>query len=90
MDIRLDLSKHCIETELKRQYNKAISAYFKAGSEQKPLMEPVIDLIQSALQTLDFAQLRTRYPALSGGTKCKVTLSRDGDNLTITVDDKGK
>ena len=28
MDIRLDLSRHCIETEIKKQYNKSISTYY--------------------------------------------------------------
>jgi hypothetical protein len=54
MDIRLDLSRHCIETEIKKQYNKAISTYFRAGLEEKRRLEPTIEVIRRALETLDF------------------------------------
>ena len=86
MEIQLDLSKHCIETELKRQHNRAVSDYFKAGPREKLLVEAIIDMVLWTLETLDFAQLRDRYPALRGGTHCKIVLSRDHDDLFITMD----
>ncbi len=88
MNIQLDLSTHCIETELKRQYNKSISDYFKAGLKERRSMEPAIDMIRLALETFDFAKLRAGYPALSGGTSHKIILSCIDKNFAITIDDK--
>ena len=88
MDIRLDLSRHCIETEIKKQYNKAVSAYFKAGIDEKRRLEPKLEIIHRALETLDFAHLRTQYPPLAGGTDRKVILSWEKEDLMITIDGK--
>lgn len=88
LKISLDLSKHCIETELRRQHEKAISAYFKAGKDQKPKLEKTIEMIGQALETLDFSHLRSQYPALAGGTHQKVVLSKVDANLVIAIDDK--
>ena len=88
MEIRLDLSRHCIETELKRQYNRTVSAYFKSGPVEKRRMEPVIETLRSALVHLDFARLRARYRALCGGTRCKIVLSRDSSILFLSIDDQ--
>jgi hypothetical protein len=86
MELQLDLSRHCIETELKRQHNRAVSDYFKAGPREKLLVELIIEMVRSALETLDFARLRDRYRALRGGTHCKIVLSCDHANLFITID----
>ena len=88
MDIRLDLSRHCIETEIKKQYNKAVSAYFKAGMEGKRRLEPTIEVIRRALETLNFSHLRTLYPPLAGGTDRNVILSCEDEDLLITIDGK--
>ncbi len=88
MDIRLDLSRHCIETEIKKQYGQAISAYFKAGLEEKRRLEPTIEVIHRALETLNFSQLRSQYPPLAGGTDRNVILSCENEDLMITIDGK--
>ncbi len=44
-DIKLDLSRHCIETEIKKQYNKKISQYFKTDSNKKAL-EAEIEILK--------------------------------------------
>lgn len=88
MEIQLDLSTHCIETELRKHYNKAVSEYFKAGWEEKRPLESVIDMISHALETFDFAKLRARYSALAGGTHHKIIISRKDKNVLITIDDK--
>ncbi len=84
--IRLNLSQHCIETELKKKYNRAISAYFKAGPEEKDLLEHTIETACHALEILNFAQLRAHYPELAGGTDQTITLSVDGDTMVITTE----
>ncbi|MEJ2165894.1 MAG: hypothetical protein P8X90_10220 [Desulfobacterales bacterium] len=88
MDIPLDLSRHCIETEIKRQYNKAVSAYFKADAKEKHRLESTIEVMRRALGTLDFADLRTQYPPLAGGTDRHIILSCENENLAIAIDGK--
>ena len=88
MDIQLNLSRHCIETEIKRQYNKAVSAYFKAGTEEKQRLESTIEVMRQALETLNFSHLRTRYPPLAGGTDRHIILSCENEKLTIAIDGK--
>jgi hypothetical protein len=86
MDIRLDLSRHCIETEIKKQYNKAVSTYFKAAMDEKGVLEPTIEVFRQALETLNFSHLRTQYPPLAGGTDRNVFLSSEKAKLLITID----
>ena len=89
MEIQLDLSGHCIETELKRQYNRLIAEYFKAGPEEKALVEPKIAMLRLALETLDFTRLRAGQPILCGGGSCpKIFLSREDNYFYITIDDQ--
>lgn len=86
MDIRLDLSRHCIETEIKKQYNQDIAAYFKAGMAEKRRLEATIEVFRSALETMNFSHLRTHYPPLAGGTDRNIILSCENEDLTLTID----
>jgi len=81
-EIELDLSRHCIETEIKRVYNYAISTYFKTEKCRKPI-EETISLTRRAFELLDFPRLRTEYPPLAGGTDLRVLLSEDDGVLTV-------
>lgn len=85
MKIKLDLSAHCIETEIKRIYNRALSDYFKAGADQG-LIEKRIEITQLALKTFDFAQLRIKYAPLAGHTDQIILLAQDKNKLSITID----
>jgi len=80
MNIELNLSRHCVETEMKRQYNKSISDYFKkkAGDDRQAL-ETRIDLLQQGLETFDFNRLRSRYPELRGEVAARVELSETAE-----------
>jgi len=84
-NLTLDLSRHCVETEIKKRYNLAISEYFRAKSGRDQL-EKIIDLTQQALQTLDFNHLRSRYAPLAGQTDAEVELLREQDSLSILID----
>jgi hypothetical protein len=86
MDVQLDLSAHCIETEIKKRYNLAISAYFKAGLEEQQRLEPIIDMLRSALESFDFGKLRTRYPELAGGADHNVRLFLENKRVSIAID----
>lgn len=76
--ISLTLKKHCIETEIKKHYNRAVRDYFKAASsDQRSELEQRIELFKKALETLDFSRLRGRLTKLSGGTRQEVEISLD-------------
>jgi len=84
MKIDLDLSRHCIETEMKRQYNKNISAYFKRqGSLNEPdkqALEAQIELLQQGLESFDFNRLRAQYPELRGEIQAGVALAQTSED----------
>jgi hypothetical protein len=87
MKIKLNLSRHCIETETKRLYNQSVLKYFKA--DDKDNIEKQIEILQHALQTLDFGKLRSTHPELTGHCDDYVELSM-GDHHQIVVHINGK
>jgi hypothetical protein len=84
--INLDLSKHCIQTEIRRLHQRAVSDYFKAKARQRDALEPLIEAIRIALETLDFGYLRGAYPSLAGGTNAVVALEIKGPRLAVVID----
>ncbi len=89
MNHKLSLKHHCIETEIKKQYNINLSEYFKHGSDPVEEIEVRIEMLKEALETLDFGLLRSRYPALRGNSDASVALYRDqSGRLHITIDGK--
>ncbi|RJQ66018.1 MAG: hypothetical protein C4519_26480 [Desulfobacteraceae bacterium] len=84
--VRLDLSRHCIETEIKRLYNSALSEYFRAKPHEHERLEQVIDLTQQALQGLDFNRLRSQHAPLAGHSDAHVVLVRSGKRLAILIE----
>ena len=85
MEIHLDLSRHCIETEVRRIYNRALSKYFKPDGN-KDTLEQIIDVTGKCLATFDFPGLRSRYPELAGGRAAEVVLSlAESDRLIIDI-----
>lgn len=88
MKIPLNLSKHCIETEIKRLYTKALSDYFKSKIKNHEL-EQTLSMVQQALETFDFRMLRSQYPALAGGTTASVFLGKDHDaQFALTINNE--
>ena len=57
MNIKLNLSQHCIETEIKLLYNQSVLKYFKANDKNQ--LEKQMKILQHALKTLDFKKLRS-------------------------------
>jgi len=88
LKIKLDLSSHCIETEIKKIYNRFVSEYLKKKSEDTAL-EQRIETLKTALETLDFGFLRKEFPALAGRHNDEVMLSSD-DTGTIRILINGK
>lgn len=87
MDLPLDLGHHCIETEIRRIYNRSLSEYFKQGADTERL-EKQIDLLKRALEGLDFSRLRATYPELAGKSDAAVALKLSADNqIRIRIGD---
>ena len=87
MNLKISMKRHCIETEIRRQYNRAISEYFKAGDgAEKRDLEARIEMLQHALETMDFNGLRNRYADLRGQSDADVRLMDDkAGQLHITI-----
>lgn len=86
MKMKLDLRRHCIETEMKRQYNKALSQYFKAttDADRQPL-ETRIEMLQKGLENFDFNRLRAGYPELRGDIEAEITLAGQQDKPPLIL-----
>jgi len=86
--LTLDLRRHCIETAIRRRYDRALGTYFK-NETARPTLEKDIELLREALETLDFPALRGTHRPLAGQTDTLVTLSRDRQgHLSIDIDDQ--
>jgi hypothetical protein len=80
MDISLNLKHHCVQTEIKRQYNQSISKYFKLKTtEDITRSEAAIHLLKTALESLNFGALRSTYSELRGGGEDDVFLAAGTD-----------
>jgi hypothetical protein len=82
--IDLDLSRHCIQTASRRCYEKALSECLRSKGESGNL-ESRVDLLQQALETLDFSLLRSRWPELAGGCTANVGLSREKGRIFVHI-----
>jgi hypothetical protein len=82
MKIRLDLSKHCIETAIRKQYHKTLSRYFKTPEQGEELLAELEALIH-ALESFDFQLLRRTYPELEGHGCHEIILETDGRNPPV-------
>lgn len=71
IEIKLDLRHHCIETEIKKQYNRRVSMGLKQGLTDKLAAE--IQSLKTALEKFDFSKLRSHHRQLAGGAdQCAV------------------
>ena len=87
MKIKLNLTRHCIETETKRLYNQSVLKYFKTNDKDQ--LEKQMKILQHALKTLDFKKLRSTYPELAGHCNEHVELSADEQNqITVLINGK--
>jgi len=76
IQIPLDLSTHCIQSEIKRLYNRQLSICLKS-LESDCLAENKLELFRQALETGAFPKLRAEHPALAGGHNNEVFLVVD-------------
>ncbi|RJP95337.1 MAG: hypothetical protein C4518_01475 [Desulfobacteraceae bacterium] len=86
MKIPLNLKNHCVQTEIKRQYNRLIAHYFKLKTpEDTAEAEAGISLLQTALKSLDFGRLRSSYPELQGGGENEIFLTTGPDDTLLIL-----
>lgn len=86
MNIPLNLRRHCIETEIRRQYNQCLSRYFRPDAD-KPRLEEQIELFRLALEQWDFRKLRSQCPELTGHQDAEIVLSVSPDGETVILVD---
>lgn len=84
MKIKLNLSKHCIQTEAKRLYNQSVSQYFQAAGESRQLEEK-IEILKEVLEKCDFPGLRSIYPELAGNYAGKASLTIDSQKRIVIL-----
>ena len=84
--IRLDLARHCIQTAIKRRYERSLAVSLRSA-ESAEALAGTVEALRLALETLDFPKLRAAHPALAGGRGNRVELGRDAHNrLTLLID----
>ena len=71
----LSLDAHCIQTEMKRQHSRRVSACFQSQERARELEEEV-ELLASALTLLNLPAMRGRDAGLCGGEGNQVVLQR--------------
>ncbi len=85
--VKLDLSKHCIETEIRRLYNRRLSDYIKLKRGDGQL-ETDIEMLKAALESLDFPKLRSGYRELAGHKgNSAIELAVKGDGRVAIIID---
>ena len=71
---QLDLSRHCILTEIRRQQERAVSEALKGHGDESLLDKA--ESLKRILEGVDLKSLRARYPELQGGFAEAVWLFR--------------
>ncbi len=85
----LNLKRHCIESEIKRIYEKLILSFFRTKEfKEKTDIEKQIAFFERLLKDLDFGYLRSSYPPLSGGYDGPVKLVYDGRHAFLMFEEK--
>ena len=87
MEIQLDLSRHCIATEVKRQYNKTLSDYFNDRGDPSDLEER-IEMLTALLRQGDLPALRSRHSGLEAHSTSDVRLRKEKGGLQIVLDSR--
>ncbi|OQX64188.1 MAG: hypothetical protein B5M56_00410 [Desulfococcus sp. 4484_241] len=86
VEIPLDLSSHCIHTEIKRLYNRTLSECL-GNPDIDDFAEERLELLKHALELFDFPALRAKYRELAGGTDSAVALlTDDAGRIIIKMD----
>ncbi len=83
--IRVNLQRHCIETELKRLHRRCVDRMLKTDTNP-PEAEKTLQVLKDALECLDFPYLRAAFPELAGSRPVEANLSGTPDGcLKLTI-----
>lgn len=87
MKKQLDLGKHCVETEIRKLYNRKLSECLKKKDINRN-DEEEIEALRCALECFDFSALRTCFSELAGGSRNSVFLVKAADgSVMIEIND---
>ena len=89
-ELALNLGNHCIETEIKRIYERLILDYFKTKDSEKGSLIKDIAFFEQLLKKIDFSSLRAKHPPLGGGCNKKVLLKWDKNKAYIVIEGQEK
>lgn len=85
MEFKLDLRRHCIETELKRCSHRLLSTCLKDPAAAEAWAKTV-ESLEHVLRNADFARLRTDHPRLSGGHNAAAVLSERDSRWVVCLE----
>jgi hypothetical protein len=74
--IRLDLSRHCVETAIRRRHSRLVGRALRNEAWEEGL-EAEIELLKTALERFDFGRLRSTFSELAGHRTDRVELEED-------------
>jgi len=77
VEVRLDLTHHCIETAARQAHRAAVAAALER-EEPDPALEARLALLRELLEQQDFRALRASRPELCGGHRVEVIVYRSG------------
>ncbi len=92
MEIKITLQNHCLETGVKRAYEKLIGAYFKHGRspDERAALEKKIDALKTMIERVDFGRMRSRHPELNGEEKLSLQIQIPGNEKDFFLSYHGK
>ncbi len=76
MCIRLDVSRHCIETAIRKRYNRLVGEALRSPSMDEDTARE-LEMLKTCLETFDFGRLRMKYPPLVGHSNDVVELEEE-------------
>ncbi|MGM0417968.1 MAG: hypothetical protein ACQEQS_04530 [Thermodesulfobacteriota bacterium] len=86
--IDLNLKKHCIKTEIKKQYEKAVSQCLKKNSDEE--LENTVESLKNIMENNDLVALRGKHKELAGNTNAKAELYLDDIQKYIVLNNSEK
>jgi len=75
--LTLDLRRHCLETAIRRRYNRVLADLLRSRGAT-PEMERCLAFLKTALEELDFPALRGSHRELAGHCDAEVAIGDDG------------
>lgn len=87
MKIRLDLSRHCIETASKKKYEQMIIQYFKTpgGDGEKSATEHHISALKYFLEKADFSKLRALCSKIDSNREAVLIVPQNFEGMHICI-----